>query len=577
LSPVIKKFYQSKPVRSKTPSKAIAFLFETFDNIHIMNKYLEIISQKFNQWRDIVLAKVKNKPQLFTPVDVKDWDYLRDIGFPGEFPFVRGIQSSMYSGKLWTMRQYAGFGGAEETNQRFRYLLDKGQTGLSIAFDLPTQMGIDSDNPQAQGEVGRTGVAIDTIEDMTRLFHQIPIEKVSTSMTINATCMITLAMYLILARQKGIPWSTLRGTVQNDILKEYIARGCYIYPPEPSMRLVGDVFEFCRKEMPLWNVISVSGYHMREAGCSALQEVAFTLANAIEYTQYALSRGLEIDDFAKRISFFFNVHNNFIEEIAKFRAARRLWAKIIRERFKAKNPKAMMLRFHCQTAGSTLTAQQPLNNAIRVAFQALAAVLGGAQSIHTNSYDEALALPSDLSSLLALRTQQIIAYETGIPEIIDPLGGSYTIETYTNNIEEQASLYIKKIDKMGGMIPAIMKGFVNQEIEENAYQYQLEIEEKKKIIVGMNEFKTEKEPQIQIQKINPKLEEQQIKRLKEFKRKRNFKEVKTKLASLKEAAKRKDNLMPYVIEAVNASCTLGEISDTLKEIFGSWEGKKEII
>lgn len=508
--------------------------------------------------------------RLYLPSDIAEINYLEDIGFPGQYPFTRGIQPTMYRGRFWTMRQYAGFGTAEETNKRFLYLLSQGQTGLSVAFDLPTQMGYDSDHPMAKGEVGRVGVAINTIEDMEVLFNNIPLDRVSTSMTINATAAILLAMYLVLAERRGIPWERLEGTIQNDILKEYVARGCYIYPPEPSMRIITDIFAFCKDHVPRWNTISISGYHIREAGANAIQEVAFTLANGIAYVQAAIDAGLNVDSFSSRLSFFFNVHNNFLEEIAKFRAARRLWARIMKNRFGAKDPRSLLLRFHTQTAGCTLTAQQPENNIVRVAIQALAAVLGGTQSLHTNARDEALSLPTEESARIALRTQQIIAYESGVTDTVDPLGGSYCIEYLTNRIEEEALRYIEKIDEMGGAVKAIESGYIQKEIEESAYRYQMEIEKKERIVVGVNEFLMEEEPISNILKVDPELERLQCERLNAFKRKRNYNNVERALKRISDAARGKENLMPPIIEAVKAGATLGEISDALRAVFGEY-------
>ncbi|MEM2829432.1 MAG: methylmalonyl-CoA mutase family protein, partial [Candidatus Jordarchaeales archaeon] len=441
--------------------------------------------------------------RIYTPLDFGEEKYLEKLGFPGEYPFTRGVYETMYRGRLWTMRQYAGFGTAEESNRRFKYLLSQGQTGLSVAFDLPTQMGYDSDHPLAAGEVGRVGVAVSSLRDMEVLFDGIPLDKVSTSMTINAPTAVILAMYVALAEKRGIPPSELRGTVQNDILKEYIARGMYIFPPKPSMKLVVDVIEYCARNMPLWNPISISGYHIREAGADAVQEVAFTLADGIEYVRAVMERGLDVDKFAGRLSFFFSAHNNFFEEVAKFRAARRLWAKIMKEKFGAKSREAMMLRFHVQTAGSTLTAQQPLNNIVRVAIQALAAVLGGAQSLHTNSYDEALALPSEEAVKVALRTQQIIAYETGVADTIDPLGGSYYVEALTDTIEEKAERYIEEIEGMGGMVSAIEKGYVQREISSKAYSFQKAVERGEAIIVGINMFREEDKVRVPVHRVDP--------------------------------------------------------------------------
>ena len=511
--------------------------------------------------------------RVYTPLDIEGFDYLSHLGFPGEYPYTRGVQPTMYRGRFWTMRQYAGFGTAKESNQRYKYLLSQGQTGLSIAFDLPTQMGYDSDNPLVSGEVGKVGVAIDSLEDMEVLFSGIPLDKVSTSMTINSTAAILLSMYMAIAEKQGISFNKLRGTIQNDILKEYIARGTYIYPPRPSMRLITDIFEFCSRNIPRWNTISISGYHIREAGATAPQEIAFTLADGITYVEAALSKGLNVDEFAPRLSFFFNAHNNLLEEVAKFRAARRMWAKIMRERFGAKNPKSMMLRFHTQTAGSTLTAQQPDNNIVRVTIQALAAVLGGTQSLHTNSRDEALSLPTEDSVRIALRTQQIIAYESGVPETVDPLAGSYFIEAMTNRIEKEAWEYIDKIDKMGGMIKAIEEGYVQKEIQDSAYQFQKEVEEKERIIVGVNEFKIEEDIKPKILKVDPEIERLQIERLQELKKKRDNRAVKSALSTLKDKAKTDENLVPYIFDAVKAYATLGEISDVLRDVFGIYEEK----
>ncbi len=511
---------------------------------------------------------------IFTPDDLKNFDYERDLGKPGEFPFTRGIYPTMYAGRLWTMRQYAGFGTAEESNKRYRYLLEQGQTGLSVAFDLPTQMGYDSDDPIAEGEVGKCGVAIDTLKDMEILFNKIPLDKVSTSMTINATAAVLLAMYIVLAEKQGIGPEKLRGTVQNDILKEYIARGTYIYPPEPSMRLTVDIIEFCSENLPKWNTISVSGYHIREAGATAVQELAFTLADGIAYVQAVIDRGLDIDTFAPRLSFFFNAHNNLFEEIAKFRAARRLWAKIMRNQFKAKNPLSWRLRFHTQTAGSTLTAQEPRNNAIRVAYQALAAVLGGTQSLHTNSFDEALSLPTTESVRLALRTQQIIAHETGVPEVVDPMGGSYYLESLTRSLEDKAVEYLKKIEALGGAIKAIEKGYFQREIHLSAYKYQKAVEENKIGVVGVNKFSdSQKSEQYKILKVKDKAVARQKSRLKKIKAMRDKKKVEQSLERLKNLAVSGQNLMEPIIECVRAYATLGEISKALKEIFGEYEEK----
>ncbi|MEM0358145.1 MAG: methylmalonyl-CoA mutase family protein [Candidatus Bathyarchaeia archaeon] len=510
--------------------------------------------------------------RLYTPADIANINYFRDLGFPGEYPFTRGVYPTMYRARLWTMRQYAGFGTAEQTNQRFKYLLSQGQTGLSVAFDFPTQVGYDCDHPMARGEVGKAGVSVSTLRDMEIVFDGIPLDKITTSMTINAPAAVLLAMYIVVGEKQGVPQSVLDGTVQNDILKEYVARGMYIFPPKPSMRLVTDIFEYCAKNVPKWNTISISGYHIREAGATAVQEVAFTFANAIAYVQAAIDRGLDVDRFASRLSFFFAAHNNLFEEVAKFRAARRLWAKIMRERFKAKNPASWMLRFHTQTSGVSLTAQQPLNNIIRVTLQALAAVLGGTQSLHTNSFDEAYALPSEQAVTIALRTQQIIAYESGVADTIDPLGGSYYVEYLTNQIEEKAAEYIRRIDEMGGAVAAIEKGFMQREIMESAYRYQKEVESKKRIVVGVNEFTSEEKTPITILRIDPEIEKRLVERLNEVKRQRNNAKVRETLDRLRKAAEKEDeNLMPYIIEAVKEYATLGEICNVLREVFGEYK------
>jgi methylmalonyl-CoA mutase N-terminal domain/subunit len=485
---------------------------------------------------------------------------------PGKFPFTRGIHASMHRGKLWTMRQYAGFGDARETNRRFRYLLDHGQTGLSMAFDLPTQIGYDSDDPMALGEVGRVGVAISSLADMEQVFAGIPLDKVSTSMTINATASILLALYLAVAEKQGVPWSKVSGTVQNDILKEYIARGTYIFPPGPSLRLIADIVEFCAKDVPGWNTISVGGYHMREAGCTAAQEIAFTLADGITYVQTCVERGLNVDDFAPRLAFFFNCHMNFFEEVAKFRAARRLWAHIMRDRFGAKNERSMMLRFHTQTAGSSLTAQQPDNNVVRTTLEALAAVLGGTQSLHTNAKDEAIALPSEESALLALRTQQIIAHESGLTTEPDPLGGSYYVESLTDKLEQQAREYLNRIDNMGGMLKAIETGYVYKEIYGAAYEHQKAVDKKEKIIVGVNEFVSGKKPRLKTQKIDPKLEPRRRRELAALRKKRG--NADKRLATLTKAAGSSENLMPVIIDCVRNYVTVGEICRVLRAAFG---------
>src|SRR5499427_4884985 len=499
---------------------------------------------------------------LYTPVDLEGWDQLEEVGFPGEFPYTRGVQATMYRGRLWTMRQYAGMGDAEESNKRYKYLLSNGTTGLSVAFDLPTQIGLDSDHALAFGEVGKVGVAIDSIEDMQRLFADIDLTRISTSMTINATAAILLALYVAVAKRQGADIRKLSGTVQNDVLKEYIARGTYIYPPHQAMRIITDLFSWANDVVPEWNTISISGYHMREAGSTAVQEVAFTLGNGIAYVQAAIDAGLDIDKFAPRLSFFFNAHSNFLEEVAKYRAARRMWARIMREHFKAKNPKSWMLRFHTQTAGSTLTAQQPENNIVRTAIQAMAAVLGGTQSLHTNSYDEALALPTEQAARIALRTQQIIAFESGAPQTIDPLAGSYYVESLTNDIEKRAKAYLEKIDALGGMLKAIDRGYVQQEIQNAAYEYQKKVDHLEAVVVGVNRFTIEDEKPIPIQRIDPNLEAKQVERLQAVRAKRDSVRWKEALQKVDEAARGTTNLMPHILNAVEARATIGEISDT---------------
>jgi methylmalonyl-CoA mutase, N-terminal domain len=511
--------------------------------------------------------------RLYTPLDVAGLDYLSALGFPGEYPFTRGVQPSMYRGRYWTMRQYAGFGTAAESNQRYRYLLNQGQTGLSVAFDLPTQIGYDSDHPMAEGEVGKVGVAIDSRRDMETLFEGIPLDKVSTSMTINATAPILLALYVAVAKGQGVDPKLLQGTLQNDILKEYIARGTYIYPPEPSIRLVTDVFAYAKDHLPKWNPISISGYHMREAGCTAVQELAFTLANGITYVEAALRAGLTIDSFASRLSFFFGVHNDFLEEIAKFRAARRLWARMMRERFQAKDPRSCMLRFHTQTCGCTLTAQQPENNIVRVTLQALAAVLGGTQSLHTNALDEALALPSEMAARIALRTQQIIAHESGVANVADPVGGSYAIERLTARLEEEAQAYIQNIEAMGGMLRAIEQGYVQHEIQRSAYEYQRSVERHQTVVVGVNDYVMPEERPMELMCIDQRATEAQLEKLSELKRQRDQHQVTAVLDRLREAARGTTNLIPLVLEAVECDTTLGELSDALREVFGEYREK----
>jgi methylmalonyl-CoA mutase N-terminal domain/subunit len=498
------------------------------------------------------------------------FNYEEKLGFPGEFPYTRGVYPTMYRSRFWTMRQYAGYATARESNKRYRYLLESGTTGLSVAFDLPTQIGYDSDDPLAEGEVGKVGVAIDSLKDMEMLFDRIPLEKVSTSMTINATASILLALYLAVAKKQGADLRKLSGTIQNDILKEYIARGTYIYPPEASMRIITDVFKYCHENLPNWNTISISGYHIREAGSTAVQEVAFTLANAIAYVEAALNSGLTVDDFADRLSFFFNAHNNLLEEIAKFRAARRMWANIMKNRFGAKNPDSMKLRFHTQTAGSSLTAQQPFNNTIRTTIQALAAVAGGTQSLHTNSYDEALALPTEESVRIALRTQQIVAHESGIVDTVDPLAGSYVIEYLTDEIEKRAYEYIDRIDKMGGAVEAVKMKYFQNEIARSAFKYQQEIEEKRRIIVGVNEFQEEKEAPLEVLKIDEKMVEEQIRSVKSVKRNRDNEKAEETLTALKNAAGGAENLMPHILNCVEQYATVGEISNVLRSVFGEY-------
>jgi methylmalonyl-CoA mutase N-terminal domain/subunit len=507
---------------------------------------------------------------LYSPADLKGWDQEGEVGYPGEYPFTRGVQATMYRGRLWTMRQYAGMGDAEESNKRYKYLLANGTTGLSVAFDLPTQIGLDSDNALAAGEVGKVGVAIDSIEDMERLFSGIDLTKISTSMTINATASILLALYVAVAKRQGADVRRLSGTVQNDVLKEYIARGTYIYPPKQAMRIITDLFAWANENVPEWNTISISGYHMREAGSTAVQEVAFTLGDGMAYVQAAINAGLDVDKFAPRLSFFFNAHSNFLEEVAKFRAARRMWARIMREHFGAKNPKSWMLRFHTQTAGSTLTAQQPENNIVRTALQALSAVLGGTQSLHTNSFDEALALPTEQSARIALRTQQIIGYESGVPQTIDPFAGSYFVEHLTNEIEKRAAEYLGKIEVMGGMLKAIERGYVQQEIQNAAYEYQQAVDRGEAIVVGVNRFELEQEKPIPIQRIDEALEPRQVERVRAVRARRDKGRWQTALREVEEGARSGANLMPRILAAVEASATVGEISDAMRRVFGEY-------
>ena len=549
-------------------------------------KGLGAVLEAQKKWSESLEDKLKKRPErkevfvntsgipinrLYTPLDQAHEDYIEEMGFPGEYPFTRGVQPTMYRGRYWTMRQYAGFATAEESNRRYRFLLDQGQTGLSVAFDLPTQIGYDSDGEMAIGEVGKVGVAIDSLRDMETLFNDIPLDRVSTSMTINAPAAILLAMYMAVAENQGISSEKLRGTIQNDILKEYSSRGTYIFPPKPSMRIITDIFSYCAEKIPLWNTISISGYHIREAGSTAVQEIAFTLANGIAYVEAALEAGLEVDTFGPRLSFFFNAHLDFLEEIAKYRAARRLWAGIMRERFGARNPKSMMIRFHTQTAGCTLTAQQPKINIVRVAFQALAAILGGTQSLHTNSMDEALCLPSEEAVQIALRTQQLVAYETGVADTVDPLGGSYYVESLTREIYKRAQEYIKKIDEMGGAVEAVEQGFIQREIQDSAYKYQREIEKEERVVVGLNRFRTQEEKPTNLLRVDPEVRVSQIDKLGKLKSERDDTKVKQSLADLKAGAEGTDNLMPLILKAVKAYGTLGEICDVLRGVFGEYQ------
>lgn len=544
----------------------------------------EKLSNAFTQWGEKTQKTLGKNPErkpkfvnasnlevkrVYTPLDVEP-NYTEDLGLPGEYPFTRGVQPTMYRGRFWTMRQYAGMATAEESNERYRYLLAQGQTGLSVAFDLPTQIGYDSDHHLSQGEVGKVGVAIDSLADMEMLFDNIPLDKVSTSMTINAPASVLLAMYIAVAEKQGVPMNKLSGTIQNDILKEYVARGTYIFPPTPSMRLITDIFAFCYKNVPDWNTISISGYHIREAGSSAVQEVAFTLSDGIAYVQAALDAGLDVDDFAPRLSFFFNSHVDFFEEIAKFRAARRLWAKIMKDRFGAKNSRSLMLRFHTQTGGSTLTAQQPDNNIVRVTLQALAAVLGGTQSLHTNSRDEALALPTEESVRIALRTQQIIAYESGAVDTVDPMAGSYYVESLTNQIEQGAWEQIQKIDAMGGAIKAIEKGYVQKEIQECAYTWQREIENKERIVVGVNQFQVKEGPPQGLLRVDASVGEMQVQKLKTLRSTRDNNAVEQALVHIDTVARGSENVMPAILDAVRVYATLGEICDVLRKVFGEY-------
>ncbi|KHM51639.1 methylmalonyl-CoA mutase, N-terminal domain [Anaerovibrio lipolyticus DSM 3074] len=541
------------------------------------NEKIQAGLDKYNASVEKATAKFPERPnlpeqRLYTPLDIKDTDYADEIGFPGMYPYTRGVQPTMYRGRFWTMRMYAGFSTAAESNKRYRYLIESGATGLSCAFDLPTQIGYDSDDPISEGEVGKVGVAIDSLADMEVLFDQIDLGKVSTSMTINAPASVLLSMYIAVAEKQGVPADQLKGTIQNDILKEYAARGTYIFPPRPSMRLITNIFEYCSKNVPKWNTISISGYHIREAGSTASQEIAFTIADGIAYCEAAIKAGLHIDDFAGRLSFFWNAHNNVLEEVAKFRASRRVWAKVMKERFHAEKPKSMMLRVHTQTAGSMLTAQQPNNNIIRVALQTAAAVMGGTQSLHTNSRDEALALPTEESVMIALRTQQIVAYESGLADVIDPLAGSYYVEALTNKIEKEAWEYIKKIDEIGGAVAAIEKGYIQKEIQDSAYKWQMDVESGAKTIVGVNKFQIEEEPPKGLLKVDASVGVAQCKRLADMKAKRDNDAVKSALADLKKACQdENENLMPHILNAVRTYATLGEICGVMREVFGEYE------
>lgn len=541
---------------------------------------------EYKRWEEELLKPAKKKyperkktfqttsgipiPPIISKEEIKE-DFLEELGFPGEYPFTRGVQPTMYRGRFWTMRQYAGYASAKESNQRYHYLLKQGQTGLSVAFDLPTQIGYDSDDPLAHGEVGKVGVAISSLQDMETLFRDIPLGEVSTSMTINAPAAILLAMYVAVSKKQGIETNRLRGTIQNDILKEYVARGTYIFPPVPSMRLITDVFSFCEREIPRWNTISVSGYHIREAGSTAVQEIAFTMANAIAYVEFALESGLVVDKFAKQISFFFNAHNNFLEEISKFRAARRIWARLMAERFSAKDPSAMKLRFHTQTGGSTLTAQQPENNAVRVALQALSAVMGGTQSLHTNSMDEALWLPTENAVRLALRTQQIIAHESGVADTIDPMAGSYFIEYLTDQIEQRVWDYLDRIEQLGGALAAIEQGFIQSEIQNSAYSYQRDIETEDEIVVGMNKYLVDENVELERLQVDPRIEADQRNRLESLRAGRDQSKVSELLSNLENAARGNENLMPILIESVESNVTLGEICAVLRQVWGEYQ------
>ncbi|MFX0014699.1 MAG: methylmalonyl-CoA mutase [Promethearchaeota archaeon] len=549
------------------------------------------IKQKRKEWEEVYNKAIRKKPErllkfmttssesinrIYDPTDLPvKWDYQKALGYPGMFPFTRGVQPTMYRGRLWTMRQFAGFGGAEETNRRFKFLLEHGMTGLSVAFHLPTIYGRESDHPMSLGEVGKLGVAIDTLKDMEILFDGIPLNKVTTSMTINAPAAILLAMYIAVAEKQGVSSHQIGGTIQNDILKEFIAQKSYIFPPKPSMRIIVDIIKYCSEHVPRWNTISISGYHIREAGSTAIQELAFTLADGLEYVKWAVEAGMDIDNFAPRLSFFFNSHNDLFEEIAKYRAARRIWARHI-VKYQPKNSRSMWLRFHTQTAGCSLTAQQPYNNVVRTTIQALAAVLGGTQSLHTNSLDEALALPSEEAVEIALRTQQILAYESGVTNTIDPLAGSYFIEALTNEMEKQTEIYFDKIEKLGGVIPAIEKGFFQQEISNAAYQYQKEIEENQRVIVGVNEYSSDEEIKVPLLQIGEEVARRQIARLHQTKKERDDEAVNEALTEVREAAKGTKNLMPPILKAVKAYASIGEICDVLRDVFGEWKGDQLI-
>lgn len=552
---------------SESLKKKVQDAFNNWDS----NLYKKTISKFPERQKDFTTQSFTPVKPIYSPQDINEEKYNERLGFPGLYPFTRGVQPTMYRGRFWTMRQYAGFGTAKESNERYRYLLSQGQMGLSVAFDLPTQIGYDSDDQMALGEVGKVGVAIDTLADMEILFDQIPLDKVSTSMTINAPASVLLAMYIAVAEKQGVSRDKISGTIQNDILKEYIARGTYIYPPKPSMRLITNIFEFCSKEVPKWNTISISGYHIREAGSTAAQEVGFTLADGIAYVEAAIKAGLDVDQFAGQLSFFFNAHNDLLEEVAKYRAARRLWSKIMKERFGAKKDKSMMLRFHSQTAGSTLTAQQVDNNIIRVTIQTLAAVLGGTQSLHTNSRDEALALPTEQSVKIALRTQQIVAHESGVTNTIDPLAGSYYVEALTDQIEKEAEEYISKIDAMGGVIDAIEAGYVQTEIQKSAYKFNQELERGERIIVGQNKFQEKEEQKKDLLKIDEKVQRDQVEFLNKIRAQRNNNEVEQKISALKSAAAGENNLMPFILDAVKSYASIGEICNAMREVFGEYK------